>query len=215
LILYHFPNSPFSRRARLALAHKRISAELRDARGNDDHKAALRKINPVRTVPVLLDGDLVIPDSMAIAHYLERKFPEPPLFPAGVAGAAVFQVTSLADTVVAVNADLGMRYSALSDHPGFPEMKTEYVDRVQGALDRLAEMATEASSRRGAFLVGDAWSLADMSLVCVVMWLENLPARVANFPPARNMLALGWKIPTVLSAWADRHRTRPDVAALG
>lgn len=169
----------------------------------------------MHTVPVLLDGGLVIPDSMAIAHYLDRKFADPPLWPAGVAGAAVFQLTALADTVIDVNVDLGLRYSALSDHPGFPEVKKEYVERVQGGLNRLAEQATEASSRPGGFLIGDAWSFADMSLVSVVLWLENLPARVATFPPAKNMLALGWKLPSALSAWADRHRARPDVAALG
>lgn len=169
----------------------------------------------MRQVPVLVDGDLVIPDSMAIAHYLDRKVPEPPLWPAGVAGAAVFQITPLTDTIVGVNADLGMRYSAVADHPAFPAMKEEYVGRVQGALDRLAERATEASSKPGAFLVGEAWSFADMSVLSVVVWLENMPSRVANFPPAKNILSLGWKLPGALSAWADRHRSRPDVVALG
>jgi glutathione S-transferase len=33
-------------------------------------------------VPVLVDGDETIPDSTAIIEHLERRFPEPPLFPA-------------------------------------------------------------------------------------------------------------------------------------
>ena len=166
-------------------------------------------------MPVLVDGDLVIADSMAICHYVDRKVPDPPLWPSGVEGAAVFQVAALTDTVVNVNADLGMRYSAVADHPAFPEMKGEYVGRVQGALDRLAELATAASSRPGAFLVGDRWTLADISVLAVTVWLETMPARVAHFPPAKNILALGWKLPGALSAWADRHRQRPEFAALG
>jgi glutathione S-transferase len=215
LILYHFPTSPFSRRARLALAHKGLSVELRDARASDEHRTALRKLNPVHMVPLLVDGDRVVADSTAIAHYVDRKVPDPPLWPAGAAGAAAFEIVALTDTVAGVIADLGLRYSALSDHPGFNDVKKEYIGRVQGALDRLAELATAASLRPGGVLVGDSWSFADMSLVSVVVWLENMPGRVASFPPARNIMALGWTLPSALSAWADRHRQRPDVAALG
>jgi glutathione S-transferase len=200
---------------RLALAHKSLAVELRDTRASAEHKEALGKINPLGMVPVLVDGDRVIADSTVICHYIDRKVPDPPLWPAGVAGAAVFEIMALVDAVVGINADLGMRYSALNDHAAFPAVKNEFAGRVQGALDRLAVFATAASSRPGAFLVADAWTLADMSLVSMVVWLENLPARATTFPPARNMLALGWKLPSALSAWTDRHRKRPDVAALG
>ena len=126
----------------------------------------------------------------------------------------MFQVAALTDTVVNVNADLGMRYSAVADHPAFPEMKGEYVGRVQGALDRLAELATAASSRPGAFLVGDRWTLADISVLAVTVWLETMPARVAHFPPAKNILALGWKLPGALRVGGSAPAA-PEFAALG
>lgn len=38
-------------------------------------------LHPLGKMPVLRDGDVVIPDSSAICAYLERKHPTPPLYP--------------------------------------------------------------------------------------------------------------------------------------
>jgi len=40
------------------------------------------KLSPVRRVPVLIDGDLVLPDSTVICEYLDEVHPTPPLLPA-------------------------------------------------------------------------------------------------------------------------------------
>ena len=46
--------------------------------GNDDFE----RLSPLRRIPVLIDGDLAIPDSSAICAYLDEAWPEPPLLPA-------------------------------------------------------------------------------------------------------------------------------------
>ncbi|MGZ3448907.1 MAG: glutathione S-transferase family protein [Polyangiales bacterium] len=202
MILYHFPTSPFARRVRLALAHKGLAVELRDARANPEHLEEVRRLNPIHTVPVLVDRDRAIADSSAICQYLERKTPDPPLF----TDAEMFEVIALADTTITVLVDLGLRYHALHDHPSFPSVRAEYVGRAQRAIDRLAERMPAR---------GDAWQFQDMVAYTLVAWLEALPARAEIFPPARQVLGLGWKVPPSLSSWAARHRNRPDVVALG
>ncbi|EOA33861.1 hypothetical protein CARUB_v10021353mg, partial [Capsella rubella] len=47
----------------------------------DQFNPDFQKINPMGTVPVLVDGDVVISDSFAIIMYLDEKYPEPPLLP--------------------------------------------------------------------------------------------------------------------------------------
>lgn len=214
MILYHFPTSPFARRVRLALAHKGLSATLRDARANPEHLAELRTLNPLHTVPVLLDGERVIADSTAIAHYLDRKVPDPPLWPAGVEGAAAFELVALTDSTVTVLVDLGIRYSALHDHAGFPAVRAEFVGRVQRALDRLAERVAARGTAPGITLCGERWSGADMAVYTTVTWLEGLHARAETFAPARRVVDLGWSLPPALSAWAALHRQRADIVAL-
>lgn len=210
MILYHFPYSPFARRVRLALSLKGLSAELRDARADAEHAAALKRLNPVHTVPVLVDGDRTIVDSHAILEHLDAKVPAPPLWPS--ARAEAFEVVALADAVAGVVVDLGFRYPAIAEHASFPSLRDEYVlGRAQGALDRLAARAAAA---KGAFF-DDRWSAADIAVYTLVAWLEGLPGRYETFPPSRRMVALGWTVPPALSAWAAQWRTRDDVRALG
>src|ERR687896_1969364 len=42
------------------------------------------KINPAGRIPVLVDGDLVLTESVAIVLYLAEKYPERALLPAGL-----------------------------------------------------------------------------------------------------------------------------------
>jgi ABC-type histidine transport system ATPase subunit len=46
------------------------------------------KLSPLRRIPVLVDGDLVLSDSSAICQYLEDKQPDPALFPKDIADRA-------------------------------------------------------------------------------------------------------------------------------
>ena len=39
------------------------------------------RLSPLRRIPVLLDGDLVLNDSTVICEYLQDRFPESPLYP--------------------------------------------------------------------------------------------------------------------------------------
>jgi glutathione S-transferase len=214
MILYHFPPSPFARRVRLMLAHKGLSAELRDARANHTHTEAMHRLSPFHTVPVLLDDERVIFDSGAIAHYLDRKQPDPPLWPPGLAGAEAFRLAALTDGVINILSDLGMRYAPLHENTNFPVVRTIMVGRVERALDMLATEVTTRGLDSGP-LCGDSWGAADIAVYTMVAWLEGLPIRAATFPPVRGVVSLGWTLPAVLSTWANQHRQRPDVLALG
>ncbi len=213
MILYHFPTSLFARRVRLVLALKGLTAELRDARAVPEHRTEVNRLNPMQTVPVLIDGERVIVDSTAISHYLERKHPEPPLWPAGLVGAEAFEITALADAAGNILIDCGMRYHALHGDPAFGQVRDNMVGRAQRALDALAERIVRRNGL--ATLCGEQWSGADIDVYCLVTWLEGLPARAAHFAPAGQVVALGWSLPASLSTWAEQHRTRPDVLALG
>ena len=47
-------------------------------------KQAIRSVTPVGKVPVLLDGDLAVWDTLAIAEYLAEQYPDKQLWPADV-----------------------------------------------------------------------------------------------------------------------------------
>ena len=72
--------SPFVRKTRVFLAEKGIDYELEPVMPGAVSED-FRKISPLAKIPVYQDGDFVLPDSSAICAYLERRQPEPALFP--------------------------------------------------------------------------------------------------------------------------------------
>lgn len=82
--LYHHPLCPFSRKVRLALAEKGLPIELVEIDPWRRDEALLER-NPAAEVPVLEADGLIVADSGAICEYLEERFDDKPLLPAGVA----------------------------------------------------------------------------------------------------------------------------------
>jgi glutathione S-transferase len=90
LRLYRFRYSTNVERVALALAYKGLEVESVEVDPGD--RAPVRAASGQDLVPVLIDGDEVIADSTRILHHLERRFPDPPLFPADAAAAAEVEV---------------------------------------------------------------------------------------------------------------------------
>jgi glutathione S-transferase len=74
--------SPYSWRVLLALEFKRLRYEsnVLDLSKQQHKSAEMLKLNPRGRVPVLQDGDFVCYESLAILGYLDRKYPQHPLF---------------------------------------------------------------------------------------------------------------------------------------
>lgn len=72
--------SPYLRKVLAALELKGIAYRMDPIIPffGDDRFAAM---SPLRRVPVLIDGEFVLPDSTAICEYLDEAYPGPPLLP--------------------------------------------------------------------------------------------------------------------------------------
>ncbi|WP_284413597.1 maleylacetoacetate isomerase [Acidovorax sp. SUPP3334] len=81
--LYSFFNSSTSYRVRIALALKGLPADYHGVNiRNGEHRApGYAALNPSRAVPLLVDGDFALGQSMAILDYLDQRHPEPRLIP--------------------------------------------------------------------------------------------------------------------------------------
>jgi len=77
--VYRIPFSTNVERVALAAGHKGVAIEWVDVDPGD--RSAIREVSSQTLVPVLVDGDEVVSDSPVIVDWLERRFPEPPLFP--------------------------------------------------------------------------------------------------------------------------------------
>ena len=84
--LYSYWRSSASARVRIALNLKGIEYEyipvniIKD--GGEQFSEQYRALNPQARVPLLVDGDFTLGQSLAILEYLEAKAPQPALIPA-------------------------------------------------------------------------------------------------------------------------------------
>jgi glutathione S-transferase len=199
--LYHFRLSPYSRRTRLALAHKGLDCDLREARENPAFLEEARALVPFRTVPVLVDDGRAMGDSTAIVHWLDRAYPKAPrLWPDGADDAcAALQVAELVDLVQSGDA-------------AWDGVKGEILGRARNAA---AGLAARVGSLQGRTTIASSgWSAADMWLLAMVLWFEAMPARAPTHANSAQILTLGFHLPPELPRWADAHRERSDVRAL-
>lgn len=213
-VLYHFLVSPYSRRTRLALMHKKLDVELREAFGDPALLEEARRRGPLQTIPVFVEEDgRVLGDSMAITRYLDRAYPDAPtLWPEDREDAfRIFEITSLVDAALNALIDMGVRYHALHTAEAWSEVAAEQARRAQAALDALGE---RLSSSRPT-VAASGWSAPDMWVVTAVQWLELLPRIAAEMPFAAHVLSLGCTVPAAVTRWVDAHRDRADVRALG
>lgn len=212
--LYHFSVSPYSRRTRLALLHKGLNVELRDALGDPSQLDEAQRIGAMKTVPVLVEDDgRILSDSTSITHYLDRAYPSAPLiWPTGVDDAhAVFEAVALTEAVLTNLIDLGVRYNALSCASSWDDVRKEFTGRAHRALGALAD---RVSALQRPTFAASGWSGADMWVFTAVTWLELVPKIAADAAFAAQVVSLGWELPPALQRWADQHRDRDDVRAV-
>ena len=80
LTIYSIPLSLYCAKLRILLRYKNLQWQEilpPGGYGSDEYK----KIIPSGNLPALVDGDLIIADSEAIAEYLNEKYPQPSMLP--------------------------------------------------------------------------------------------------------------------------------------
>ncbi len=95
--LYNWHGSSASFRARIALGLKGIDFEYVPVRlrKKEQDGVEYRRLNPQGKVPLLVDGEVSVAQTVAIVEYLEEVKPEPPLLPRDAAGRARVRSLSL------------------------------------------------------------------------------------------------------------------------
>ena len=204
MILYDYWRSSSAWRVRIALHWKGIAFERRVVNlikdGGEQHSDEFRALNPLRQVPVLIpdEGARPIAQSMAILAYLEERFPTPPLLPADPWLRA--RARQLAEMV---NAGI----QPFQNMAGLTRLKTLGVDASEWARDfnarGLAALEAAAQETAGAFLIGDAPSLADVYLVPQLYAARRWSVALAPYPTLLRVEAACAALPSFASAHPD------------
>jgi glutathione S-transferase len=145
---------------------------------------AFLKINPAGKLPALIDGDLMLTESVAICLYLAEKYPEKGLMPRDLGQRAelyrwlMFAATELEQPLWRIARNLNV----------YPEDKRVPAD-IANARDDFATMAAvleeHLTSRQ--FLVGNSVTVADLIMGYTLDWANEMQM-IDGFPSLKNYL---------------------------
>ena len=80
MALFSDAGDHYCQRVRIVLEEKGISSEIIDVNKNKLSDEIL-EVSPYATLPVLVDRDVALYDSVTLMEYLDERFPHPPLLP--------------------------------------------------------------------------------------------------------------------------------------
>jgi maleylacetoacetate isomerase len=210
--LYNYFRSSASYRVRIALGLKQLSYEYRAVHltraGGEQFAPEFRALNPQALVPVLVDGQAVLTQSLAIIEYLDEVHPDPPLLPKTPAERARVRALSFALSCEVHPLNNLRVLSYLSGELGASqEAKSKwYRHWIALGLEPL-EAQVANSPHTGRFCHGDTPSVADC---CLVPQLFNARRFECDLAPYPTLLAIErhcLELPAFRDAAPDR---QPD-----
>lgn len=142
------------------------------------------KLNPAGKVPVLVDDDFVLTESVAIALYLAEKYPHKGLVPTDLKQKAqvnrwlLFTVTELEQPLWRI-----ARHTAL--YPEHLRLAAEVSLARQDFTDMAAVMEEYMEGRK--FIVGDTLTIADIVGAYTLDWANEIQL-LDDFPQLREYM---------------------------
>ena len=207
--LYSYWRSGASYRVRLALQYKALDYEYVAVNllVGEQREEAHQSRNPSRTVPVLElddDGELLrLSQSVAIAEYLDERWPERPLFPGNRRQRAKIRMLS-----ELVNSGIQPLHNAAVTKYLHDELKQDeaaWTKRwIHNGLVALERMAAPLA---GQHLVGDIPSFADCCLTSQLFSARRFKVDLAEFPTLSRAEANFVGLPRIAAAHPD---VQPD-----
>ncbi|HGF7475990.1 TPA: maleylacetoacetate isomerase [Vibrio mimicus] len=203
LILYGYWRSSAAYRVRIALNIKQLTYESRAVHlskdGGEQHHATFHHLNPSELIPVLIDGEFHLNQSLAIIEYLDEIYPEPRLIPAR--GAERYQVKALALDIAAdihpINNLRILQYLSAELAVSEDKKNTWYRHWIDTGFRGLEEKLSQTA---GEFSVGNRLSLVDVCLVPQVYNAERFNLDMSCYPTLQRVAETLRALPAVVKA---------------
>lgn len=192
--LYQVEKCAFAHRVRISLEEKKLKYEVVYF-ASQKRPPELEAVGPGARSPTLFDDDgTVVWDSTIVCEYLDERYPETPLMPRDPAGRAHARI--LVKQIEAKVAPFVHEIERAEFAAGDPKV-AETLGRVRSALESF-----EARLRGQPFLLGGAFSLADVALFAPIVGMAR------HLGERGDVLA---ELPALV-AFRDRVAARPSTA---
>lgn len=219
LVLYHAPKSSASRRVRLFLEEKGLHYQAKeiDLSRQQQHQPEYLAINPLGVVPTILHDGRPLHESGTICEYIDAVFPDPPLLPTDPYDLALLRnwvrhVDGLIGNLIRFNwrhhlqkkaekmseaeleamlkripsAERREAWVRVARNPYTEDELAESRTKLIGLLDQMEGMMA------GGWLIGGAYSLADIAVAPFVRRIDEEIAPDAMLQVHRPKVAAWW-----------------------
>lgn len=190
LTLYGYWRSSAAYRVRIALNLKQLAYQQKSVHlvkgGGEQHSADFQALNPSELVPVLVDGDVRLNQSLTIIDYLDEQYPNVLLTP--VDKERRYLVKALAQDI------------AVDIHPlnnlRVLQFLTQHLDASDAVKKEwyrhwievgFASLEKKLATTHGLYCVGDEISLVDVCLVPQVYNAERFEVSMEPYPIIRKV----------------------------
>ena len=161
MTLFSDPVDHYCQRVRIVLEEKGISAEVIDMSKNNLTEEIL-ELSPYATLPVLVDRDVCLYDSVTLMEYLDERFPHPPLLPVYPVARANIRLY-----IKRIESDWCTLYDQIVDGDLKDAAKKKATKQLKSLITGTAPIFKEKS-----FFMNDEFSLVDC---CIAPILWRLP----------------------------------------
>jgi glutathione S-transferase len=155
------------------IAFEEVMARFDSFAPDSDFKKIIGPVSPVGKVPALVDGDLVVWDTLAIAEYLAEKFPDKQLWPADIQARARARsiCAEMHSGFAALRSACPMNIEA--SLPDIGQLAWRDKPAVRADVARLVAMWSELLAQHGGPMLFGGFSVADAYFAPVVMRLKG------------------------------------------
>lgn len=174
ITLYNVPVSSYGAKVRIILRHKGLDwTELAPPDGYGS--PAYRAIIASGTVPAIIDGDLNLADSEAIAEYLDEAHPDPAMMPSGIgARARAREISRFHDT--RLEPVLRSYFAQVAPATRDADIIASNAHLLQDRIDQLAVIASPAPLMTGEDLaIADCGFVASFAILALLQDILDLP----------------------------------------
>ena len=214
LTLYSYWRSSAAYRVRIGLNLKGLAYETRPVHlvrdGGEQHADDYRALNPQALVPMLVDGERRITQSLAILEYLDETFPKPALLPADTRGRA--RVRSLAMLVACdihpLNNLRVLQYLKRENGLEQPAIDAWMLHWMREGFAAMEAMLADAPGT-GTFCLGETPTIADC---CLVPQLYNARRFALDLSPYPTLVRIEADCLALPAFDAARPESQPDAA---
>jgi glutathione S-transferase len=190
LKLYHIPLSANSRRVWITLLEKGLSfEEIVLKLDGDQYQPEFLNLNPFHHIPVLVDDDFRVVESLAIMDYLEARYPTPSLMPTDAKAIATVRMVELVTINELLPPTIRLTSQALGVLENAPQQLEKAHQQVLSVLNFFERLLGDS-----AYFGSELLTLGDIAAGTVLPQLPSMGVSLDDYPK--------------LKAWSERLMAR-------